>query len=82
VVHLCVLKVDLLKDSLLDRLVEIVGSDVVSLTSDHDVIEYNICQLALMGLQLLCRLLGGRNPELFSSVSGVWKLVGIAVEAS
>lgn len=67
------LKVDLLKDNLLDRLVEIVGADIVSFTEDHDgsskIAEYNLCQLALMGLQLLCRLLGGRNPELFSAVS-------------
>jgi len=43
-------------------LMDIVHRDITTATSQTAV----ICQLALIGLQLLCRLLGSRQPQLFT----------------
>ena len=72
------LQIDLLKNNLMTRLVDIVSSDVLALTSSETVpgnggVMPGIAQLALIGLQLLCRLLGNKYPELFISVSVVFK---------
>jgi len=44
-------------------LLNILRRNITAMTSQSAT----VCQLALIGLQLLCRLLGGRQPQLFTA---------------
>jgi hypothetical protein len=66
--------VELLRDHVVDQLVTIANVEIdllssASMDSSSAGASHGICQLALIGLQLLCRLLGENYPDLFISVS-------------